>query len=96
MACHSIITVFAYILGAPSGVTSLNGARPLNSNTALTKYIFSTVSNNNKKVAPFLAFIAILAPPPPEAFCTPIFFRVDRTLSCARYSWFFGIKTVNS
>ena len=38
--------------------------------------------------------IAILAPP--EAICTPNFFRVDRTLNCARYSRFFGIKTVNS
>ena len=38
--------------------------------------------------------IAILAPP--EAICTPNFLRVDRTLNCARYSRFFGIKTVNS
>ena len=41
-----------------SGVTSLNGARPLNSNGAPTKYKFFTVSKkqNKKKVATFFWF----------------------------------------
>ena len=37
--------------------------------------------------------VAILVPL--EAFCTQ-FFRVDHTLSCARYSRFFGIRYKNS
>ena len=102
---------------------SLNGARPLNSNSAPTKYKNFSLQQNLKKVATLLLFFPIgllhplelsysqnfypplnvnLAPlivilAPPEAFCTPNFFlRIDRTLSCTRYSRVFGIKTVNS
>ena len=93
--CQTLLLGINDYRSGSSGVTSLNGARPLNSNGAPTKYTIFTVSKKQKKIAT-LFLVLLIGFLRPLELLYPIFFRVDQTLSCARYSRFFGIKTVNS
>ena len=52
----AIIVVFLEANQWRRGVTSLNGARPLNSNGAPKKYKIFSVSKKRKKVATFFWF----------------------------------------